>query len=190
MTKKRKQFSPHIYQEWGELFDNISVEERSEILLGITKFPEYEPKNVPIWSFIKSQLCKDYEIFAEKCKMNSSIIQNYWNKKKKGIRMYTNEYECIPKLITNNELQITNNKNKYGEFNNVKLTETEYTKLKDIYKDNLNEAIEILSSYLASKGDKYKSHYAVLGKHNWVYKKINENKKESITQTQEMYEYV
>lgn len=62
----------------------------------------------------------------------------------------------------------------YGEFKNVKLTDKEYEKLKEIYADKLTNAIETLSSYLASKGDKYKSHYAVLGKHNWVYKKINE----------------
>ena len=83
-------------------------------------------------------------------------------------------------------------KNKYGEFNNVKLTDDEYSKLKELYTNKLDEAINILSSYLASKGDKYKSHYAVLGKHNWVYKKIQENynKKDYVTQMQEMYEYV
>ena len=59
-----------------------------------------------------------------------------------------------------------------------------------MYANKLDDAINILSSYLASKGDKYKSHYAVLGKHNWVYKKIQEQQKDSITQMQEMYEYV
>ena len=38
----------------------------------------------------------------------------------------------------------------------------------------LNKGIEILSTYLASKGDKYKNHYAVLGKHNWVFQKVNQ----------------
>lgn len=79
---------------------------------------------------------------------------------------------------------------KYGEFNNVKLADDEYSKLKELYANKLDDAINILSSYLASKGDKYKSHYAVLSKHNWVYKKIQEQQKDSITQMQEMYEYV
>ena len=43
-----------------------------------------------------------------------------------------------------------------------------------MYKEKFGKAIEILSSYIASSGKKYKSHYAVLGKHNWVYKRIFE----------------
>lgn len=178
MARQKKQFCPHIYAEWGELFDAITEKERSEILLGITKFPEYEPKNVPIWNFIKSQLQKDYELFVEKCESNSAIIKNYWNKKKqKDTNEYeriTNENECIPKRITNNELLLTKTetKTKYGEFQNVLLTGEEYTKLKEIYADKLDKAINKLSSYIASKGKKYKSHYAVLGKHNWVYEEI------------------
>lgn len=78
-------------------------------------------------------------------------------------------------------------KNKYGEFENVFLTENQYKKLKVLYKDKLNEAINILSSYLASKGKKYKNYYAVLGENNWVYKKINEQKTPI---SQELYEYV
>lgn len=64
-----------------------------------------------------------------------------------------------------------------GEFNNVVLSTDEIAKLEELYKDRFAPAIEILSSYIASSGKKYKSHYAVLGKHNWVYKKtIEENK--------------
>lgn len=110
MTKQRKQFSPHIYPEWGELFDAISAEERSEILLGITKYPEYEPKNVPIWNFIKSQLNKDYEIFIDKCNKNGEISRNYWkNKNTNDTERLPNDIERYPKRITNNELRITNN---------------------------------------------------------------------------------
>lgn len=112
---KKKQFAPHIYQEWGELFENLTPEQNSEILLGIAKFPEYEPNNVPVWNFIKSQLKKDYELFVEKCQSNSTIIKNYWEKRK---QLNTNEYEritndneCLPKRITNNELRITETNN-------------------------------------------------------------------------------
>lgn len=183
MRSKKKQFCPCIYAEWGELFDAITEKERSEILLAITKFPEYEPENVPIWNFIKSQLQKDYELFIEKCEKNGEISRNYWQNKK------TNDIECnrtntdgYPKLkhklLTKTKTKTktkTETKIKYGEFNNVKLADDEYNKLKELYANKLDDAINILSSYLASKGDKYKSHYAVLGKHNWVYKKIQEN---------------
>ena len=64
-----------------------------------------------------------------------------------------------------------------GEFANVRLSTEEIAKLQELYKNKFNPAIEILSSYIASSGKKYKSHYAVLGKHNWVYKKIFEENK-------------
>jgi hypothetical protein len=50
-------------------------------------------------------------------------------------------------------------KEKYGEFKNVLLTEEEYHKLEE---SNLLPYIEKLSSYIASKGKKYKSHYATI----------------------------
>lgn len=64
-----------------------------------------------------------------------------------------------------------------GEFRNVVLSTDEIAKLEELYKDRFAPAIEVLSSYIASSGKKYKSHYAVLGKHNWVYKKIFEENK-------------
>ena len=88
------------------------------------------------------------------------------------------EYQDINKQITNNQ-QTNNNikeinknkkeinikekyiKRKYGSFENVELTDEEYQKLKDKFKDYENK-IENLSSYIASKGAKYKSHYATI----------------------------
>ena len=52
-------------------------------------------------------------------------------------------------------------KKKYGEFENVLLTDDELKKLKDKFAD-YEERIERLSSYLASKGTRYKSHYATI----------------------------
>lgn len=154
MAKAKKQFSPHIYPEWGELFDSISAEERSELLLAITKFPEYEPKNVPIWNFIKSQLQKDYEIFIEKCESNSNIIKNYWAKKNNkttpkdtnsngSIRTNTNENECIPKRITNNVLRITKTDN---------LNKKEKEKEKEKFTP---PTLEDVSNYCTVKGFKF-----------------------------------
>lgn len=71
-------------------------------------------------------------------------------------------------------------KNSFGEFENVFLTKKEEEKLLTLYKgtEKFNVAIEILSSYKASSGKKYKSDYAVLNKSNWVYPKVfpNESK--------------
>ena len=60
-----------------------------------------------------------------------------------------------------------NKKKKYGSFENVKLTDEEYQKLKDRFND-YEDRIENLSNYLAMKGDKYKNHYAVIL--NWARK--------------------
>lgn len=58
-------------------------------------------------------------------------------------------------------------KHKYGEYNNVLLTDEELEKLKSEYSD-WEERIERLSSYVASTGKTYKSHYATI--RNWARK--------------------
>ena len=52
-----------------------------------------------------------------------------------------------------------NNKKTYGECQNVLLTDDEYQKIKD---GGMESLIDELSLYIAGKGDKYKSHYAVI----------------------------
>lgn len=61
-------------------------------------------------------------------------------------------------------------KHKYGEYANVLLTDTELEKLQAEI-PNYETYIERLSSYIASKDIKYKSHYATI--RNW-YRKDNE----------------
>lgn len=68
-------------------------------------------------------------------------------------------------------------KKSYGEFGKVKLTDLEYEKLKESYGKDLDVAIGILDDYLASKGKKYSSHYAVMKKNGWVW---TETMKQSI----------
>ena len=58
-------------------------------------------------------------------------------------------------------------KHKYGEYKNVLLSDEELDKLKSEYSD-WEERIERLSSYVASTGKTYKSHYATI--RNWARK--------------------
>ncbi len=51
---------------------------------------------------------------------------------------------------------------RYGEFNNVLLTDEEYQKLKDKLGSNSDDWIETLSRGIESKGYKYQSHYATI----------------------------
>lgn len=90
--------------------------------------------------------------------------------------------QSVKCINTDNKLQIINTdiysaadkplaqkptKHKHGEYNNVLLTDEEFEKLKAEI-PNVNEYIERLSSYIASKGTKYKSHYATI--RNWYRK--------------------
>lgn len=68
-------------------------------------------------------------------------------------------------------------KHKYGEYKNVLLTDDELQKLKTEYSD-YEERIERLSSYVASTGKKYKSHYATI--RNWARKDKESGKKEIV----------
>ena len=89
----------------------------------------------------------------------------------------------------NNKKETSEPKNKFGEFENVLLTEKEENKLRELYieGDNFGTAIEILSSYKESYQKEYKRDYAVLARHNWVYAKVYPEKaknKEKANQAQ------
>lgn len=64
-----------------------------------------------------------------------------------------------------------NNKRQYGECANVYLTDEEYEKVKS---EGLTGLIDELSYYIAAKGDKYKSHYAVI--RQWANRRKKETK--------------
>lgn len=66
------------------------------------------------------------------------------------------------KTETVNEAENSIKKNKYGELENVELTEKQYEQLKEKFPKSYKKCIDDLSYYIASKGDKYKSHYAVI----------------------------
>lgn len=62
-----------------------------------------------------------------------------------------------------------------GEFKNVKLTKEEFVKLVKKYGWYFEDGIEVLSAYIAAKGDKYKDHYAVMKEKNWVWEKVHKD---------------
>lgn len=66
-----------------------------------------------------------------------------------------------------------NIRHKYGEYNNVLLTDEQFEKLKAEFPADYQERIERLSSYMASKGTKYKDHLATI--RNWARKDKEQN---------------
>lgn len=63
-------------------------------------------------------------------------------------------------------------KRKYGEYQNVKLTEKEYQSLVSEYGSSTDELITYLDEYIEMKGTKYKSCYLAIRK--WVAKAVKE----------------
>lgn len=69
-------------------------------------------------------------------------------------------------------------KRKYGESGLVMLNNIQAQKLKQLYGNDFDTAITILECYIENnaRGKKYKDHYKVLAKGNWVYDKIQQMK--------------
>lgn len=85
------------------------------------------------------------------------------------------------KNIKNKEdnLDTHNRVSKYGEYNNVLLSDEDIEKLKTEFPADYIELIERLSSYMASTGKSYKNHLATI--RNWARK---ENSKQAIPKNQ------
>lgn len=117
---------------------------------------------------ITMQSSKKYQADWEKS--NSLDSKNYqadWEKKpehtllKRNIVYYTNRESIAA------EPQKPARK-KYGEYNNVLLSEKEVEKLKTELPDTWQQYVEDLSSYMASTGKSYKNHLATI--RNWARK--------------------
>ena len=84
-------------------------------------------------------------------------------------QMQASANKCISYTNTNTNTNTNNiikeERHRYGEYNNVLLTDDELEKLKAEYPD-YKDWIERLSSYIASSGKSYKSHYATI--RNWA----------------------
>lgn len=102
----------------------------------------------------------------------------YQNKNEDSNKQITNEQQTNNKQITNEQQayrvrikEYKNNNNIYispllGTAENVKLSEEELEKLKELVPYDWQEWINRLSEYMASKGKRYKSHYMTL--RTWI----------------------
>lgn len=94
-------------------------------------------------------------LLTKKAEIESGIIQND----------NTTEIKALSKKGTTKEnyTKETITKEIYGEFKNIRLSKEEYQKLIQNFGEIKAKAmIENISTSLASKGDKYKSHYATI----------------------------
>lgn len=150
--ERMKKFSP---ERLGLLVQNLfKVDDGEEPL----SFPDDEALDV-FSEVVCSRLKRDISM-SEKQRNNRLGKTKQEPKRTKKNQKEPKKNQKEPLLpITNNQLPITNNKKTYGVLNNVLLSDEEYNKIVDA---GLSGLIDELSTYIDSKGAKYKSHYATI----------------------------
>ncbi|MGI2336213.1 MAG: Lin1244/Lin1753 domain-containing protein [Dehalogenimonas sp.] len=102
----------------------------------------------------------------EKPCLNRKETDNYQQKSSSGVISEPEMHQRKGKESKGNKKEIYKEKKplkqKYGEFENVFLSDEEYRKLKTKFPADATERIENLSAGIASKGYKYKDHYAAI----------------------------
>lgn len=138
--------------------------------------------------FMKDFCYFQYGELKETCKPHASYIKTLHkhglaNRLSKGYikgmdTFKEKEKETDKEIEMDKEKEKEPPRTKYGEFENVLLTDIEYKKCIDKHgEDTTKKSIEKLSSYKASSGKKYKSDYATLN--NWVFSEILKGKKQN-----------
>jgi predicted phage replisome organizer len=136
------------------IFENLEMIERIDNKIYLTNWEKHQ--NIESLEKIrldtKNRVAKHRErqkaVGINEC--NVTVTQNVTQ---------SNAIELEEELEIEREKDKKKTKNVYGEFNNVKLSDDEYSKLEE---KGLISTIEDLSYYIKSKGDKYKSHYATI----------------------------
>ena len=125
---------------------------------------------VKIWllaSQVDNQIPNDPAWIQKKAGLNTKpnitkYLQLGFLQPNSSVQNCTNLYENVPRDREETDKK-REDKDIYGEFKNVKLSSQEYEKLIDQFGEKAtSEKIESLSSYVASKGKKYSSHYATI----------------------------
>jgi predicted transcriptional regulator len=165
------------------LIYGFSQDEKSEFTGSLNYLAEWTNSTKQgVMKNLKSLVSKGY-ISKHEENLNGIKVCRYatkFNGGKQSLMGYETKFngggkQSLPNNIVYNIDNIEKEKKPYGEFKNVKLTDREYEKLKEIYGSQLDDGISCLSEYIESSGKKYKSHYATMGKSQWVYKKVKQN---------------
>lgn len=148
----RKEFSPHLFHDWTHLFRTCTTEQRSELLLAITDFPNYEPAiEIPIWTFIKSQLENQFKSLETKSQQMSANRNN-------GKQKTTEDDKRQPKTTEDDRGRQTGIKTGTGIETGIKIkTGTEHTAAEIIQQaanalsvNKANESVLVDSSFSLS----------------------------------------
>lgn len=141
------------------------------------------------FNFINNQMVVDNQKYKKKCETlknnakkggapkgnQNAKKQKQPNREKNNLNDNDNDNVTIINDSLK-EKKYKKEKFRFGEFKNVLLSEEELEKLKQRFSD-YKLRIEKLSNYIASKGDRYKSHYATIL--NWA---RNEKKESAVAE--------
>lgn len=181
-----------LYKDFKEIFLMLEPEECKKLIIAIFEYEETGQeqeldKSLKL-AFLPIKIALDknrekYQKIVERNKLNgqkggrpekpkkpSGLIGNPKNPDEPKKADNDNDNDNVNDNINKKEIY----KEKYGEFKNVLLTENELNKLKEQFSD-YEEKINKLSVYIASKGVKYKSHYATIL--NWSRKEPKKQEK-------------
>lgn len=156
--------------EFKDVFDALTLEQAGELITAIFEY-EINHKETDMdgvllfaWqSHIKPKLDRIAENYAAKCAKNRENVAKRWAAKD------TTVYERIQTNTNVKEIR-----HKYGEYQNVLLSDTDYEKLKDEFPTDYAERIEAVSEYCKSSGKSYKDYLATI--RAWARRDAKKNK--------------
>lgn len=106
-------------------------------------------------------------------KEEKNNIENNIEKQSKTILLNNQNNSFNNENKNKNVNKNDNNNEKYGELGNVRLTSEQYNTLKTKH-SNINDAIEVLDTWLGTSGskNKNKNHYAYFKENSWVWERV------------------
>lgn len=148
---------------------NGEITQEDDIMIAFMFIKGQIDKNTEKWEIEKNKRSEAGRLGGIKRALNQK--QKLSSKSKQCLEVLSNDKQNQANQADNVNVYVNVNDNdninkkekdkkkKYGEFQNVLLTDKEYHKLEE---SNLLSYIETLSRYIESTGKKYKSHYATI----------------------------
>ena len=145
--------------EFSDVFGSLTDEQAGSLIKGIFYYdiqgvqPDFDDEVLQFaWqSHIKPKLDRIAENYAAKCAKNRENVAKRWQKAD------TTVYDRIQTNAT-----VKTVRHKYGEYQNVLLSDADYEKLKAEFPNDYAERIERVSEYCKSSGKSYKDYLATI----------------------------
>lgn len=174
-----------IYRSLREATKQLDLETRAKVYDAVMDyaFDGTEPDETGIvqamFLMIKPIIDLNNQRYENGCKGGRPKNQTETKTKPKNNQNETNAKpnDNVNDNVNVNEKESVKEKvSKFGELGFVRLTDEQYTTLKQKYSD-LDAAIEVLDTWLGTTGSKHrnKNHYAYFKQNSWVWERVAEN---------------